>query len=117
MSAIDWQDKLYYSNDVNECYDNLISIVTACHNTCFPLIRQSRRAFRDKKWISKEIKISSRKKEMLFKTWLVSKSDIDESNYQKYKTTYRKILRKPRHYTMMHSLILKQIALSKYGIN
>ena len=67
LSLVNWQSVLYDYDDVNMCYNSFISILINHLNNSFPLIRLSRRAYKDKKWITKGLKISSRKKYKLFK--------------------------------------------------
>jgi len=96
LASTDWQINLYSKNNVNECYDKFISVVLNHYENCFPLTRQSRRSFINKKWITKGLRISSRKKERLYKIWIVSKKDSDKINYDVYKKIYTKILRQAK---------------------
>lgn len=87
-TEIDWENVLYSCDDVNICYNKFVSLVKNVFENCFPLVRKSRRAYRDKKWISAGIKISSKTKDMLFNRWRSTKSSQDETNYKNYKKIY-----------------------------
>ena len=91
LSNIEWSNILYNNNNVNECYNNFISAVTEHYEICFPLTRQSRRACREKKRITKGLRICSRRKEKLFKKWILSKNDVDKINYLAYKKNILKL--------------------------
>jgi hypothetical protein len=85
LAAIDWPTVLCETNDVNICFDRFISILKNNMNNCFPLIRQSRREFKDKAWITTGIKTSSKHKDTLFKKWMMKKNPHDEAAYRSYK--------------------------------
>jgi Reverse transcriptase (RNA-dependent DNA polymerase) len=94
LVTIDWLSILYCVNDVNECYNNFISVLTENYEECFPLTRQSRRACKDKIWITKGLKISSKQKDKLYRKWILTKNNCDEINYKAYKRTFERLLRK-----------------------
>ena len=93
LSGIDWQNTLFNNELVNDCYNTFISVITKLYDNCFPLTRQSRRACKDKKWVTKELKVSSRQKEKLYRRWIFTKHDDDDKvNYCQYKKTFSKVL-------------------------
>jgi hypothetical protein len=91
---IDWRNALYSKADVNECYNLFITTITKLFENCFPLTRQSRRACKDKKWITKGLKVSSKHKERLYKIWLSTRNALDEARYYSYKRIYSKLVNK-----------------------
>ena len=81
LGEIEWHHVVYSKTDVNEGYNNLLFELNRCFNTCFPLVRMSRKLYRNKKWFTKGLGISSRKKDNLFKTWLLSRKEDDRLVY------------------------------------
>jgi hypothetical protein len=77
LSQINWQVMFYNNDDVNDCDDKFIVALKKLFESCFPLTRLSRLAFKDKKWITRGLKISSHHKDNLYKKWLVTKKDTD----------------------------------------
>lgn len=94
LSSVDWQSHLYSCSDVNTCFNEFISVLQNIYEKSFPLIRQSRKAYKDKKWITSGIKISSKRKDLLFKKWKLSNNLSDETLYRSYKKNYSAILKK-----------------------
>jgi hypothetical protein len=88
---VKWDQRLYSKSDVNQCFNEFLFIVKKLHDTCFPLTRMSRRACKDKKWITKGLKISSNHKNNLDKKWLQTRNRVDEEKYNEYKKLYKKI--------------------------
>ena len=89
-----WPTLIYSNNDVNDCYSALINTINQLYEQCFPLVRQSRKACRDKKWLTPALKISSKKKLILYKKWMFTKTDSDKKVYLNYKRIYRALSRK-----------------------
>ena len=56
------------------------------------LVRMLRSAFKDKKWITSALKISSRKKNKLYQKWIVSGNKSDELAYVKYRSIYKAVV-------------------------
>ena len=94
LACIDWRSALYSCQDANLCFEKFISIVQNASDNCFPLIRQSRRAFKDKIWITNGIKNSSKNKDILFQRWQLTKCASDEIAYRSYKKIYTSLLKK-----------------------
>ena len=92
---MNWQCLFSYNDqDVNECYNLFISVIKNVYEQSFPLTRLSRRASKDKKWFSKSLKACLKRKDYLFKKYVMSKSATDEMKYNNYKRIYRKVIRK-----------------------
>ena len=79
------------SDDVNVLYENLIDVIDSTFDKCFPLIRLSRSKFRDKDWVSKEIKQSCNFKSKLYKKWINSKNSNDWNLYKSFAKTFNNI--------------------------
>ena len=94
LDAIDWCSEFESSCDVNTCYEKFISKIQKVYEECFPYVRMSRRAYKDKQWVTKAIKVSSHKKDLLYKKWLETKNTTDEFNYKTYRRVYKKVLHK-----------------------
>jgi len=90
INNTDWS-QLYSYNDVNSAYQYFEDIITKCYNDSFPLIRISRRRAKDKKWITAGLKASSKRKNLLYRRWLQTKSPSDEAKYKKYRKVYKKL--------------------------
>lgn len=95
LADIDWKAITEFSQlnkNVNACYDKFIDIIQGLFDECFPLTRLSRKAQKDKAWVTKAIRVSSHTKDKLFKQWLSSKSYADETKYKMYRKLYKKVL-------------------------
>ena len=75
LNSVDWPAVFDRSQDVNVCFDRFNSIVQNAIDHCFPLTHQSRLAFKDKKWITAGFKTSGKRKDVLYKKWLLSKKN------------------------------------------
>jgi len=96
LSFVDWQSILYDHCDVNLGYNNFVEILLKHYNACFPLTRLSRRASRDKKWITSGLKKSCVTKNRLYEKWLKSRNNDDENKYKVFKNSAYKIVEKSR---------------------
>jgi len=94
LSDINWNVVFNGSNDVNDCYNKFIALLKLNYENCFPLTQMSRRAYRDKPWITPALKISSKHKNALYKKWISSGNKQDENVYKMYKKVYNKIANK-----------------------
>src|SRR5271165_130670 len=91
LANLDWHKLIYNKTDVNECYNTLVAEIKKLYELNFPLVRQSRRASRDKKWMTPSLKLCSKRKYKLYKKWLVTKNDQDEQKYLSYKRIFKKV--------------------------
>ena len=94
LSSVDWQNTLYCCSDVNDGYIKFISVIKKVINESFPLVRQSRRAFKDKKWMTGGLKDSCKQKEKLYRKWRTTNNAADEIAYKSYKIVYCSIIKK-----------------------
>jgi len=94
LQTIDWASMYHNITDVNVCVNKLLTILQTALDYSFPLVRQSRRAFKDKQWITPGIKASSKRKDILYRNWQLSKNLTDEIAYRSYKKVYSAIVKK-----------------------
>ena len=85
-------DDIYQSRDVSECYELFEANLITCCNACFPLVILSRKCARDKKWVTRGIKLCSRKKNKLHKQWLLTGKGSDGIKYKNYRKVYIRVL-------------------------
>ena len=84
--------EVVYANDnANEAYDLFIKKFKKIYNKCFPLVKISRSKFKDKPWITKGLKISTRHKNNLYVKQLSNPDDY-KLKYQTYKNKLSKAL-------------------------
>ena len=55
VNSIDWSNVFNNSNDVNKCCDLFSHHLSVIYNQCFPLVRVSRKAYKNKTWFSAEL--------------------------------------------------------------
>ena len=87
LAQINWEEVLN-AHDVSQNCTNFYEKIHTLYNTNFPLIKQSRKRSKDKKWLSGNLKACIRKKHQLYVRQLKSPTT---NNIQKYKT-YKNIL-------------------------
>lgn len=86
VALIDWDLFDFYSiSDVNSLYDKFILTISSIFCKCFPLVRQSRKSFRQKSWITRELQSSSFRKTQLFKLSKKIPTSENIANYKLYK--------------------------------
>ena len=88
-----WNESVYSCSDANVAYDNFSSFLKHSYDKCFPLIKQSRKRSKDKKWITTGIIKSSNRKSQLYKKWITSRDQQDKTNYANYSKAYSKIIK------------------------
>ncbi|MGK2862648.1 MAG: RNA-directed DNA polymerase [Chitinophagaceae bacterium] len=115
----DWGNLLYLNDDVNDCYNIFISTIKNYYEQSFPLTRMSRRASKDKKWIttSKGLKISIKHKNKLYEKWILTKNPTDEIVYKTYKKYYEKIAYKAEVAYYNNQFDLKSNTIKKLWVN
>ena len=77
-------------NTYTECNSNLLGIL----NKYFPLIRQSRKQFKDKPHITNGIKESIKSRNSLFKKYIDNPSETNETNWKNKRNRVVDIIRK-----------------------
>ena len=88
MDNIDWNKNVYTVPDVDTAYNNFIHEVQTGFNASFPLTQLSIRGSKDKKWMTRGLKKSSKRKNYLYRHWLKSGQNDDKIKYKMYKTVF-----------------------------
>ena len=93
LESTDWTNALYNINDVNLAFDSFSKMLTNNYHNSFPLTKISKKANKDKKWITKGLKTSCCRKNELYKIWLNSQNVDDKNKYVNYKRTLSRALK------------------------
>ena len=91
INNIDWISKFGAIDDPNLLYDSFIIEIKKIYEKCFPLTPISRKAIKDKIWLSPALKVSSKHKNILYNKFLLSRSTEDENAYKKYINNFDKL--------------------------
>ena len=92
LQKINWQELENFQNP-NDCYNKFISVFLKLFNKYFPLVRLSRSRVKDKKWITKGLKISIKHKARLFKKCITKPNFTNKFVYKRYKNMLTTLLR------------------------
>ena len=65
-------------------------------NKYFPYVKQSRKSFKDKPFITKGIKVSIKYKNKLFRKYLDNPNDVNEADWKKFRNKTNAIIKKPQ---------------------
>ena len=93
LENCDWETLICTITNPNEAYNKFAEILKRVFDENFPLVRLSRRAFKDKKWMTSGLKKSCNKKNKLYFKWITSKRKEDERNYKVYKNIFVTLIR------------------------
>ena len=88
---------------VDKSYDLLSNKYQRLFNKYFPYVKQSRKSFRDKPYITSGIKVSIKYKNKLFEKYLNSPNDITEAAWKRFRNKTNSIIRRSQelHYKKM----------------
>jgi len=111
--SIDWTDVFNVNNDVNLCYDSFISRLSEVYNHCFPLVRISRKAYKNKSWFSTDLRKELYEKNRLYKIWLTSVAEEDKTRYLSFKRSYNKMCREAKVSYYKNLLNVKSSSIRK----
>ena len=78
--------------DVNAAFNYFDSTLTDIFNKNYPVVRVSRKSFKNKTWITTALKKSINTKHMLYKKWLISRSHVDEVTFKNYSKCLKKLI-------------------------
>ena len=95
LSETNWNGVLS-CNAVNDAYNEFTKLFSLAINQSFPLVKQSRRSFKDKKWITPAIKVSIRHKNRLYKKYLTKPNPANEIAYKHYKNKVLDVIEKAK---------------------
>ena len=90
MHAENWQ--VLYEPDA-DWYSRFITVVKQKFETCFPLVRVSRKRIKDRPWITTGLKLSIKKSHRLYRNTLQDSCPHMISKYKKYKALLRNCLK------------------------
>ena len=94
LSSFNWGLSFYSETDVNTACNKFQNVLKNCFDQSFPKVVVSNRALKDKPWVTKGLKISSKHKNKLYAKWLLSKSSYDKEKYFKYKKLFNALRKK-----------------------
>ena len=90
MEAENWNE--IYSEG-GDYYTKFITVVLRIFQQSFPVVRVSRKRWRDKPWVTKALKNSIRRKNNLYKASLTHHDNQKNETYKTYKNILRKCLK------------------------
>ena len=88
MQSQNWNET--YNDTGEESYDKFIPAVHNIYQQSFPLVRVSRKRWRDKPWLTKALKIKHKNK--LYKEYILHPDGLHKTKYNAYKNCLRKCL-------------------------
>ena len=93
LQTVNWDDVTGHS-DPNSAYETFLSKYIASYNKCFPLKKvKVRNGHLNKRWLSKGLLKSIKRKNILYKRYLCNPSSDCENQYKKYRNKLTSSLR------------------------
>ena len=92
LSNIDWTNELK-SKTVDEAMSFFYQTITKAYSKSFPIVKLSRKRAKDKPLITSGLKNSIKKKHILYRRFLLDKSDKSHMEYKTYNNKLRTIIR------------------------
>lgn len=83
---------MYASHNPNTAYDIFIEYFKLFYDLCFPLRLVTIKAHKKSDWVSRGIKICSKKKRQLLWAYRIKRTTMYYHNYINYKRKFRKII-------------------------
>ena len=80
--------------DVDTSYDIFSNNYLNLFNKYFPYVKQSRKSFKDKPFITKGIKVSIKYKNKLFRKYLDNPNNVNEAAWKKFRNKTNAIIKK-----------------------
>jgi hypothetical protein len=98
LRGIDWDFtfdayKSEFRMDANLCYTKFNEVLTDAYNKRFPLTRISRRAYKDKKWFSPQLRKLCDLKNSLHEKWISSQDDYDLTKFNIARKKYKSAIK------------------------
>ena len=90
MESEHWETA--FSVTENDWYNKFLSMIYGIYQQSFPLVRVSRKRWRDKPWITKALIIIIKQKKQLYKRSVLNHNQKYHVKYNAYKTLLRKCL-------------------------
>ena len=107
LDSVDW-NHILTGDDADSSSGAFYNEVNSAISSCFPLVRLSKRRSRDKKWITKGLKICVKKKNILYKKQLVKHIEKNIKEYRNYKNVLNNCLK-----TQKTAIIWRKFRTSK----
>ena len=92
LISVDW-NHILMGDDADSTSGAFYNEVNSAISSCFPLVRLSKRRSKDKKWITKGLKICVKKKNILYKKQLVKHTEKNIKEYRNYKNMLNSCLK------------------------
>lgn len=92
VSSFNWS-QIYSFNDCDTAFNYFHKTIQNLHDTAFPLVKISRKKFKDKPWITAALKQSINTKYFLYKKYLTNRRELDEIAYKNYRNKLRHLLK------------------------
>ena len=92
LDSVDW-NQILNGGDMDTSSGAFYNEINRAFNKCFPLVRLSKKRSKDKKWITKGIKICVRKKNILYKEQLKNPLEKNMIEYKNYKNVLNRCLK------------------------
>ena len=89
IQEVKWEN-VTNKTDAELAYNNFVATILLQFEKCFPMVRCSRKRTKDKPWITSGIKISSNRKNRLYKQWITKKRLKDKQKYETYAKIFKK---------------------------
>ena len=90
----DWKE-IYDSDDINCMYNSFTEKITELYHSNCPIVYEKvKRKRPDKPWMTNGLKNACRKKNLLYKEFLKTRTNVSEEKYKKYKNKLTAILRR-----------------------
>ena len=90
MQSYNWNE--IHNDTGEEIYDKFIAAVHNIYQQAFPLVRVSRKRWRDKPWLTKALKVSIKHKNKLYREYILHPDNLHQTKYNAYKNWLRKCL-------------------------
>ena len=81
LYATDWANLIYNCTNVDNAFSTFTATIQNLYNSCFPLVKMSKKSFKDKKWMTPSLKSTINKKNNMYKKWIDSGLLSDKSTY------------------------------------
>ena len=79
MQSYNWNE--VYDIEGDSYYDEFISVIRNMYQRAFPLVRVSRKRWRDKRWLTKGLKVSIKRKNIMYKKCVLQPDNIPKAKY------------------------------------
>lgn len=84
---------MYNAKDANECYGKFIDDFSLLYRLCFPVKLVTIFTNKKTKWLSRGIKLCSKKQRQLLWTYRLNPNSKNKLTLKRYSTLYRKIIK------------------------